>query len=186
MSLACATGSKKIGPEIVQEALNDLSLDCLVQKSRFLRPLRTKLDVRSRFSLDWLRGKVLKNRVLQTAVLSALLGGIATYLGAHAGKRPVHWPSAATLSSESAAQSKSTLPGTENGRSPNENRLSQPSKFFTYVVQPDDTIWNLCVASLGRYDQAALTELRKLNPELVDPDRIEVGQQIRLPAPHSD
>jgi hypothetical protein len=49
------------------------------------------------------------------------------------------------------------------------------------VVQPDDTIWNLCVESLGRYDQATLAELRKLNPELVDPDRIEVGQQIRLP-----
>jgi general secretion pathway protein A len=33
MSLACATGSKKIGPDIVQEVFHDLSLDCLAQKS---------------------------------------------------------------------------------------------------------------------------------------------------------
>jgi hypothetical protein len=34
---------------------------------------------------------------------------------------------------------------------------------------------------MGRYDENALAELRKLNPELIDIDRIEVGQQIRLP-----
>jgi LysM repeat protein len=49
------------------------------------------------------------------------------------------------------------------------------------VVQPNDTIWNLCVWSLGRYDATAVAELRKLNPDLNDVDRIEVGQQIRLP-----
>src|ERR1700686_982771 len=37
MSLACATGCKRIGPEIVQEALNDLSLDGIVEKSGILR-----------------------------------------------------------------------------------------------------------------------------------------------------
>jgi len=35
---------------------------------------------------------------------------------------------------------------------------------------------------MGRYDQTALAELRKLNPELIDIDRIEIGQQIRLPS----
>jgi LysM repeat protein len=48
-------------------------------------------------------------------------------------------------------------------------------------VQPDDTIWKLCQWSIGRYDDTVVAELRKLNPELSDFDRIEVGQQIRLP-----
>jgi hypothetical protein len=54
-------------------------------------------------------------------------------------------------------------------------------KFVMYVVRPNDTIWDLCVASLGRYDETAVAELRELNPDLIDVDRIEVGQQIRLP-----
>jgi general secretion pathway protein A len=37
MSLACAMGCKRIGPEIVQEAMNDLSLNSFVEKSRILR-----------------------------------------------------------------------------------------------------------------------------------------------------
>jgi general secretion pathway protein A len=181
MSLACAMGTKKIGPEIVREALNDLSLDCLVRKSQSVRPLNNKIDVSPRFSLDWLRSKLLENRVVQTAILSALLGSVATYLGVHTASGQLHSTSAASLTSDSATQAKSALPDAERSPSQNGNHLGATSQFFTHVVQPDDTIWNLCVESLGRYDQATLAELRKLNPELVDPDRIEVGQQIRLP-----
>jgi hypothetical protein len=39
---------------------------------------------------------------------------------------------------------------------------------------------------MGRYDETTLAELRKLNPELLDIDRIEVGQQIRLPLSRSE
>src|SRR6202171_1143031 len=49
MSLACAMGCKRIGPEIVREALNDLSLDCLVEKSGILRHL-AQLTPARRFS----------------------------------------------------------------------------------------------------------------------------------------
>ena len=181
MSLACAMGCKRISPDIVQEALNDLSLDCVVQKSLLLRPLTPTLTSTPQFSLGWLRDNVFASRTVQTAVLSALLGGLFTYLGAHTGPGTLHSAAAANLGAESAAQQPATFVANELDGSVRSGRDSESSSFFTYVVQPNDTIWNLCVWSLGRYDATAVAELRKLNPDLNDVDRIEVGQQIRLP-----
>jgi len=58
-----------------------------------------------------------------------------------------------------------------------ENSLS----IFVYVVQPKDTLRDLCVSTLGRYDEVVLSQIQKLNPELRNPDHLEVGQKIRLP-----
>jgi general secretion pathway protein A len=181
MSLACAMGSKKIGPEIVQEALNDLSLDCLVEKSRILHPRNPTLTTTPQFSLRWLRDNLFLSRTVQTAVLSALLGGLATYLGAHTGTGVLGSSPTADLNSQSAEQQPATVAATQLDGSARSGGDSDSSRFFTYVVQPNDTIWNLCVWSIGRYDETAVAELRKLNPDLSDVDRIEVGQQIRLP-----
>jgi hypothetical protein len=49
------------------------------------------------------------------------------------------------------------------------------------VVQPKDTLRDLCVSTLGRYDQAVLSQIQKLNPELRNADHLEAGQKIRLP-----
>src|ERR1700676_35828 len=182
MSLACATGCKRIGPEIVQEALNDLSLDGIVEKSGILRRRPPTLTSARQFSLGWWRDKVLTSRTVQTAVLSALLGSLATYLGAHTATGVAHSSAAAAgLDSESAVHRPSTLTATQGDGSARSGRDSDASKFFTYVVEPDDTIWKLCQWSIGRYDETVVAELRKLNPQLSDVDRIEVGQQIRLP-----
>jgi nucleoid-associated protein YgaU len=52
---------------------------------------------------------------------------------------------------------------------------------YAYVVQPRDTLRDLCVSILGRYDEAVLSQIQKLNPELRNPDHLDVGQKIRLP-----
>ena len=188
MSLGCAMGSRKIGPELVQEAVNDLSLDNLVPKSRSIRPFapligrrRETLAARGgpRPSVDWLRSRVLENRTLQTVVLSALLGSLATYIGAHTGNAIVHSASTVAVAADSGQRAAAYSP-LERSASASHPDPSQ-QRFFTYVVQPNDTIWDLCVWSLGRYDESALAELRNLNPDLKNPDRIEVGQQVRLP-----
>src|SRR6202171_938290 len=79
MSLACAMGCKRIGPEIVQEALNDLSLDYVVEKACLLSPLVPTLNSTKQFYWKNLRDNVFASRTVQTAVLSALLGSVATY-----------------------------------------------------------------------------------------------------------
>jgi nucleoid-associated protein YgaU len=52
---------------------------------------------------------------------------------------------------------------------------------FVYVVQPKDTLRDLCVSALGRYDEVVLSQIQRLNPELRNPDHLDVGQKIRLP-----
>jgi len=49
------------------------------------------------------------------------------------------------------------------------------------MIQPKDTLRDLCVLMLGRYDSVVLSEIRQLNPELRNPDRLDVGQEIRFP-----
>jgi len=39
---------------------------------------------------------------------------------------------------------------------------------------------------VGRYDAAVLEKVRKLNPDLKDPNRIETGQEVRLPLSLTD
>jgi hypothetical protein len=49
------------------------------------------------------------------------------------------------------------------------------------VIQPNDTLRDLCVSMLGRYDSIVLSEIRRLNPDLKDPDHLDAGHEIRLP-----
>jgi type II secretory pathway predicted ATPase ExeA len=182
MSLACAMGCNRIGPEIVQEALDDLSLNCLVAKSRILGHAAPTLTSAPLFSLRWWRGNLFASRTAQTAILSALLGAFGTYLGGHMGSGAIHTSSAANLPSQIAGQRTTPFATTPpNGSQSSGQNSDSSSGFVTYVVRPNDTIWNLCVSSLGYYDESAVAEVRKLNPNLIDVDRIEVGQQIRLP-----
>jgi hypothetical protein len=52
---------------------------------------------------------------------------------------------------------------------------------FTYVIQANDTLRDLCMSMLGRYDNNVLNKIRELNPGLKNPNLLEVGQEIRLP-----
>src|SRR5207247_1365015 len=118
LSLGYALGCKGIGKKIVQEALNDLSLDNVGGKTR-------------------------------------------------SGELP-----AALASPEPA--------------NPDSHQTTEKARFITYIVQPNDNISNLCEWSLGHYDEAGLAELRKLNPDLINADHIEVGDRLRLPVRHSN
>jgi hypothetical protein len=37
------------------------------------------------------------------------------------------------------------------------------------------------MSTVGRYDNVVLTEIQKLNPQLRDPNHLEVGQEIHFP-----
>jgi general secretion pathway protein A len=185
LSLGCALGCKKIGPEIVREALNDLSLESLVTKAGFAGLAIPRIGTQRALSLDWLRSRVLENRTLQIAVLCGLLGGLATYFGARTGAALVRSAPPVNVLADSAVKRPATFVNSENPN-PFSDQRPAASGFFTYTVQPNDTVWSLCQWSLGRYDETALAEVRKLNPDLMNPNRIEVGQQIRLPMRRSN
>jgi LysM repeat protein len=49
------------------------------------------------------------------------------------------------------------------------------------VVEAGQTLQQISLLYLGRYSTEIVQQIQSLNPQLLDPNRIEVGQQIRLP-----
>jgi hypothetical protein len=51
------------------------------------------------------------------------------------------------------------------------------------VVEPQKTLYRICLEHFGRFDEKLLEQIRALNPRITDPSHIETGQRIILPAP---
>jgi type II secretory pathway predicted ATPase ExeA len=51
------------------------------------------------------------------------------------------------------------------------------------IVRPNENLRIICLRYLGRYDARAVREIRGLNPEINDLNRVTVGQRIMLPGP---
>ncbi len=49
------------------------------------------------------------------------------------------------------------------------------------VVEAGQTLQQISLLYLGRYSTEIVQQIQSLNPQMLDPNRIEVGQQIRLP-----
>jgi len=185
LSLGFALGCKRIGRKIVQEALNDLSLDNVAGKIRAGGLSSPEIDGRRALSLDGLWGRVLENRTLQTAILFALLGGLATYFVAYRGAAVIRSSPGMNVPADSGVRMPAAFVSPKRAN-PDTDQQKEKEGFITYTIQPNDNVAHLCEWSLGHYDEAALAELRKLNPGLINPDHIEVGDQIRLPIRRSN
>jgi hypothetical protein len=59
------------------------------------------------------------------------------------------------------------------------NRLSEDRMV---LVEPQQTLRQICLRYLGRYSLRIVQQIQAINPGL-DPNRIEIGQRIRLPLP---
>lgn len=57
---------------------------------------------------------------------------------------------------------------------------SQAAKLVDYVVRPNDTLWRIARERLG--DPRRWTEIADLNPDLADPDFLDVRMVLRVPA----
>ena len=197
LSLGCAMQQKQITSEVVRQAALDLSLETRAPKPpvphQQTGPRVTHGLGQSLQSLyAWVTDNLFRRRVLQMAVLSLVCGSFVIYFGVR-GMAGTFRPPAAVYQD---TQTTSAVTGPESqpvervtdpaaGQQPRElpqaiahgNSLN----FFIYVVQPKDTLRDLCVSALGRYDKAVLSQIQKLNPELRNADHLEAGQKIRLP-----
>jgi general secretion pathway protein A len=52
-------------------------------------------------------------------------------------------------------------------------------------IEKQDTLYQICMNNLGRYDQQVLAMIRELNPGFDSPRHLHVGQEIRIPTPGS-
>jgi general secretion pathway protein A len=53
------------------------------------------------------------------------------------------------------------------------------------TVEPHQTLQSIIVQHLGKFDDNCMHQIQTLNPHLVNPNMIQVGQKIRIPAPTS-
>ena len=67
------------------------------------------------------------------------------------------------------------------GASVETSAQDSPPTAITVVVQPGQSLKEICLQNVGRYDAELLSEISELNPQMKDPDHIEVGQSIWLP-----
>lgn len=188
LSLAFATRRQQISSEVVTEAAADLALEFSSQRA----PVQQALPMaegqrRVRSSSDSLASKIKGFYVRRLAQISALLllfSGVAVLVGAHTYKRN----SAAPIPAAVKANEPNNTVGNSNAANSSSPSLAGEKDrgrdaidSFTYVVQPNDTIRELSESTFGRYDDNIRAEVRRLNPGLKDFERLQVGQEIRLP-----
>jgi general secretion pathway protein A len=189
MSLACALKRTAIDRDIVRDVIADLDLEPLREKNIVAQKSEKKPERATRsFSLapnkqpvasDWIPKLALASVVLLAVGLfffnvdrgatrsSASQTNIATVAAAP--------PLAAAPAPAPVVVSKVSLMPPA-APSPQAEPGSQDVQ-----VRPGQTLYQISVKSLGKYDGKVLSQLQDLNPWLSDPDRIHPGQKIRVP-----
>jgi general secretion pathway protein A len=202
MALACVLKQKSISSDVVQEVLADLDLRSLcpgaeaaeatkattaiavtVPTVSLPNPLPTLLNDNRRSSsmfLSWARHSVL------AASLLALIAW--PLLRANHGKSnltAVEAQNRQPVSAQPAIQSAAS--GLPNAPAANLLPVSQthtapaPPTMPTIIVQPDDSLYTICIENFGAFNQAVLKQLLDASPGLDNPSLIQPGQEIHIP-----
>jgi hypothetical protein len=196
LSLGCAMRRRRIGSEVVLEATADLAFDSFVQQPQAVPFVPPALPAMPQSSRSPIRTAWLRTRPFQTAALAVALAAVfdslLIYSGTHV-KAGTARPSAAISRVIPSAEgtlggkpvSPHITPGTFSSVQPDSpaqtDRSQDFSASFTYVVQPDDTLREICLWTVGRYDAGLLSEVQKLNQGSIDLNHLVAGQQVRLP-----
>ncbi len=199
LSQGCARQEKQIDSDLVKEAARDLSMDIHVPQPRMAQRQSFTHAAQGPRSLaesayHWIKDSLMRRRLFQTSAIVLMLCGMAIYVGARSGSGTLRQQGARHLNSESAATVTTAGSGQTRVQSDAarvENSAAQPISqnsparnpvgSFVYVVQPQDTLRDLCLSTLGRYDSTVVSEIRGLNPGLKNPEHLHAGQEIRLP-----
>jgi nucleoid-associated protein YgaU len=60
--------------------------------------------------------------------------------------------------------------------------MSDDAGIETVIVQPGENLRQIALRITGKYTGDTINEIRKLNPEIGDPDDLQAGQTIRFPS----
>jgi hypothetical protein len=181
-----------------KEAAEELSMGFSIPKPELsqqvvrARTLAERLRSSLKSGYKRIHDNILGRRLLSATVLLLAIGGMGVLFGMRT--------RSATAQPAAVSDLKAVDPGVaKSPKSPPEQRLvvavlDKPFadrlqtgatggsiESFTYVIQANDTLRDLCVSMLGRYDGNVLNKIRELNPGLKNPNLLEVGQEIRLP-----
>jgi general secretion pathway protein A len=63
----------------------------------------------------------------------------------------------------------------------NTGEQDRSPQFLTVIVRPQQNLRRICLHYLGCYNSKLVNEIKRLNPQLKDPNYVQVGQRLRLP-----
>lgn len=183
LSIGCAMRKRHISREIAEEALADQKIESLLETDNSTQPPASKTTPAAVPTFQSL-GKFRRRHVAPAVAVALILGAVAG-IGVHnsgnrlALARAVNRskPDVTVSSSTTLARSAPLPPAQLVPDSAAETVAVGPG---LVVVAPHQTLTEISKLHLGEYNAAVLVKLRELNPSL-DPNRLEVGQKIRLP-----
>jgi general secretion pathway protein A len=197
LSLGFSLQSEQITSDIVRRAAADLSLEPHAAMDAVLdrkgAPSVARAVRRSWETFySWFRINVPRKRAFQMSAVALVIGGLALYLALHRRSGTAQPPpeiNSIIAKVPKAPESEPPFAGAVGSKAdpirgqetPQSGSSQELPAFFIYAIQPNDTLRDLCMSTVGRYDNAMLAEIRKLNPELRDPNHLVVGQEIRFP-----
>jgi general secretion pathway protein A len=197
LSLGCAMQMRQVDAAVAREAAEELSMSFssptpIVPQQQAAPIVTPGLRPSLESSYKVIRSNLLGRRILSTAVVLLAIGGLGIILGTRTRSATIQPAAVSDLKATNSERaqgpdllSERPLTGSVTGQPsasiPQTSAGKSSIKSFTYVIQPKDTLRDLCVSMLGRYDRNVLSEIRELNPGLKNPDLLEVGQEVRLP-----
>lgn len=163
MSLGCALGKRKIGAAEVAEVAGDLDLSSITHPTTNAgRSVgEGHLTGGPEYSGKWRPGQILAGAVRAAALAGALvLAGAVSFAGM-----------------------KKEVEEVKEIKEIEERKATEGAAVKVVRVEEGETLRTISQRYLGRKEWPLIAEIVKLNPEVGDPNRIEVGQKIRLPLP---
>ena len=200
LSLGFAGRHNLISPDIVREAAKDVALVApepapVTARVKQATTVSPELPESMPSWRSWIT-KTVQRPLVQVSALYLLVCISALYLAAHSRGVSAHRSVETKVSTDAPAttlhpdvpvlQTPSVplagpAPATVTPLESARMDYKSPDSVISYIAQPHDTVIELCVSTYGRCDEAALSEILRLNPRLKNPNHLEVGQEIRLP-----
>lgn len=114
-------------------------------------------------------GQFNPRRLFRVAALVSILliGSVLPSILGHL--RPTRVKASAAVAGPSAARQSSG------------HAMSKPVRVLTVMVGRQETVRGISIRYVGYFDNDLFEEIRRLNPDLKDPDQLEDGQLIRIP-----
>ncbi len=199
LSVGYALGRQRIDSAIVEEAVADLDVGALVRKpGATQRPVPLASARRSELSYPLNVKSGFRRRAVGTAALAAVLLLIVFSFSSML-RRGTTSPEGPTPEEVQVTVAPADLESPDVPSEPTTLGTSLPSpsatleqagaengsgETFTVVVEPKQTLRQISLRYLGRFDSEVVEQILQLNPGITDPNQIAIGQRIQLPKGH--
>lgn len=196
LSLGQARGQETISAEIVQEVAANLDVHPLLGEpasgpppavvTPFQAPVELTYEPTQRHGLGrWIsRGAALSSILLLGSLLLFPSVGKLNRAMQSLAVKAVHGAVAHVLADSPSGLATGGIGSLPSSMANNADPQYIGSRqILTVVARPQQTLREVCLLYMGRFDGELLEEVRALNPRLKDLDQIEAGQMIQLPLP---